>query len=287
MLDMPTEPSKTTTKQALGPGAFARTLDRLAHTSLLAAAVAGSLTAAAGLAFGLAPEPALLVLASAGTLVVYNIDRLRDIDRDRTLAPRRSDFVMRNRRRVQAIVAGAGLISVAAALLLPPRASAVCALVLGLGLLHRRLKQVRGIKTLYLTLSWLAVVVGLPVAVAVDNRPSAVELYWVGATLGCAILANMMASNLDRKRAVENPDHAATRRRLGPAIATAGLGIAFAIVAPSNFQALGLIAGAEFVALCRFQTTERYVPVVVDGALFTGALLAIAMLVIAPNGVGG
>lgn len=284
---MPTEPSEITAKQAQRPGVFERALDALAHTSLLAAAVAGSLTAAAGLAFGLAPNPALLLLASAGTLVVYNIDRLRDIERDRALAPRRSDFVMRNRRWLQAIGVGAGASCLAAALMLPPRASAVCALVLGLGLLHRRLKQVRGIKTLYLTLSWLAVVVGLPVAVAVDDAPTLVALYWVSAILGCTIVANMMASNLDRRRAVENPDHAIARRRLGPAIATAGLGMAFALVAPSNFQALGIVAGAEFVALCRFQASERYVPVVVDGALFTGAVLAIAMLIIAPNGIGG
>jgi hypothetical protein len=153
-------------------------------------------------------------------------------------------------------------------------------MVLALGLLHRRLKNIRGIKTIYLAGSWLAVVLGLPLLNAgTAPTPAAVRVYWVSAILGCAILSNLLASNLDRRQAP-------SRSHLGAATGIAGLGIGFALVAPDPLRGLALIPAAEFIALSRFRTGERYGAVVVDGALLLGACSAcgaIAYLTLAPS----
>ena len=52
---------------------------------------------------GQQPSAAALGLAAAGTLVVYNIDRLRDVDRDRLTCPARTRFVERWRSALTAL----------------------------------------------------------------------------------------------------------------------------------------------------------------------------------------
>jgi len=265
-----------------GPGPIARAaLEPLAHASLLAAGVAGTMVAVVEAALGLPVDPATIALATCGTLVVYNIDHLRDIERDALLAPRRSAFVARHRRALVGLVAFSAAGSAASAAFVDPVAWGVCACVLALGLLHRRLKRVRGIKTLYLTVSWLAVVLGLPLAgIERGAWPPLDRLYWVVSIVGCSIVANLMASNLDRRRATEDPAHVSRRRRLNSAIAVAGLGLGFAVVAPDALRGLAAIPFAEFVATVRYRDDELYVPVVIDGALLVGASVGIALLVL-------
>lgn len=257
----------------------------LAYSSAIAAGVAGALVATASLAFGLEIEIAVVVLATSGTLVVYNVDRLRDLERDLLLAPARSGFVARNRPLLVGITSAAAATSLASAIALPKTTWILCAMVLALGLLHRRLKRVRGIKTLYLTASWLAVSLGLPlIASPPSDRPSFETVYWVSFTIGCAILANLMASNLDRRRADESPRNTGMRHRLNPAIAVAGLGLGLAIVAPEGLRGLALIPGAEFLALSRYRAHEGFAAVILDGALLVGACGAIAFFVFGASG---
>lgn len=251
--------------------------DALAYSSVLAAGVAGALAWAATLAFAVPFEPAVIALVVSGTLVVYNIDRLRDLERDRTLAPLRSAFIERNRKRLGLLTLLAAGSSVVCTLQLARTAWLLCGAVLALGLLHRRLKRIRGIKTLYLTSCWLAVVLGLPLLGAgPGSSPGAERVYWVSAVVGCAILSNLMASNLDRRSG-------SSHSQLGPAIAVAGLGIGFALVAPQALRGLALIPAAELVALSRFREGERQGVVAVDGALFAGAGGAIIVQMLLRN----
>ncbi len=256
-----------------------RWVEALAYSSVLAAGVAGALASAVSLAFEIPIEPVIVALASSGTLVVYNVDRLRDLERDRSLAPRRSAFVERNRRRLVALALLAAGSSVVCALQLTPAAWSLCGVVLALGLLHRRLKRLRGIKTIYLAGSWLAVVVGLPlVGTGQASWPGDERVYWVCAIVGCAIASNLMVSNLDRRHADEDPRHASNRSRLGLAIVVAGLGIGFALVSPQAQRGLVLIPACELVVFCRFREGERYGEVAVDGALLAGACGAVLAL---------
>ena len=84
---------------------LARAVDAAVFSSAWLAAAAAGLVAASARAMEIPLDPRLLGLAAAGTLVVYNVDRLRDLERDRLTAPARSAFV---ERWCDALVLGTG-----------------------------------------------------------------------------------------------------------------------------------------------------------------------------------
>jgi 4-hydroxybenzoate polyprenyltransferase len=247
---------------------LAGAIDALVFSSVWLAAAAGGLLALASWAMGIETRPAAVGLAASGTLLVYNLDRLRDLERDRTTAPRRSDFVAAHHGSLVGL-ATAGAAAAAAFGLAAPRAAIVLLPILCLGLFHRRLKRFENAKTLYITASWLGVVVGLPWAL----DPSASQIPWVVGILGCALMANAIASNVR--------DHEAAAARIGPRRAlriarlVAGAGVACACVAPGPARFAGGVPLATFAALLAFRPTERYGLIVVDGALVLGALLGL------------
>ncbi len=247
-------------------------LDALAYASVWVGAAAGALCTAASLALGVSPDPAAIGVAVAGTVVVYNVDRLRDLARDRATSPRRSAFVDAHAGRLRALTAVAALASAACAVRLGGRAVLVLLPVLAVGLAHRRLKGVPVLKPTYITAAWIAVVVGLP-AVA---SPGAENAAWVAAVLAAAIFANAVASNVrDRELAVAWIGPA---RALGAARSCAGLGALLALAAPPPVRPLVAVPALTLAALARGRMTERYGLVVVDGALPLGAVVAIVWL---------
>lgn len=264
-------------------------LEILAASSLWVAAAAAALCAAAGRALGgggaeLA-DP--VGLAAAGTLVVYNVDRLRDLERDRATTPRRAAFVARHRVALGVLTA---LAAGAAGVLAWRAGSAVLAVllpVLALGLAHRRLKGLRfwlG-KPLYVAGAWVAVSVGLPAVMLAGV--SAARTGWVAALLGAGILANAVASSVRDGEAPAAGPGPLTPLRLARALA--GLGVALAVPAPAAARPLALVPLATLAALAAFPPGEGagaggghaggelYGLVVVDGALLAGALGALAL----------
>ncbi|MDG2332852.1 MAG: hypothetical protein P8Q97_01375 [Myxococcota bacterium] len=252
-------------------------LDFLAFTGLWPAAVAAALVSASALALPgpLATTPllAMIALSVAGTLVVYNIDRLRDLGEDALTAPARSAFVSRHRRALQTLTALSAVAAIPAALALPIRAWAMCALAGALGLFHRRLKKAHpGLAVLYITLAWIAVVVGLPaICFALDSGGLAPAMVAAGA-LGPAIAANLVASELRG-----HPPDTESRRRLRRAGAMALLGGLAPLAHPPSWPLIlpALFAWASVVG---FRNSERYGLLVLDGALLVGALAAAAGL---------
>ncbi len=259
-------------------------LEGLAYSSALAGLVAGALVLAVQFARGAGIDAGLIGLALGGTVAVYNVDRLRDTERDREASPRRTAFVEKHGRVLRGLLVGSLVLCAVCALSLNTTGFAICAAVLGLGLLHRRLKRLRGIKTVYLSLCWLAIVVGLPFFGSGSASATGVDLtqlYWVAWIVGAPVVANLVASNLDRAPVGESASPRARRRKLGIAVAIAGLGLGFAAVAPASLQPLGAIAGAQFIALARYRDLERYRAVVIDGSLFVGAVIAVAWMAFA------
>jgi len=254
-------------------------IEALAYSGVWAAAVAASLVGACGLA--IAPElpmreaARLIGLAFAGTLVVYNVDRLRDLERDRAASPARSRFIERHRGGVQGLTLGAAMLCVPLALGQPLAVWLLCGGVAALGLLHRRLKGRPVFKIAYVTTAWLAVVVGLPAA----HASAGGSVGWERAALfgavicGGAIAANLLVSDLRDGAAV---DH---QRRLRLALGLASAAALVALAAPAGQRPLLTIPAAELLALLRFRSDERYGLVVVDGALGLGALASVAWIV--------
>jgi hypothetical protein len=259
-------------------------LEALAFSAVLPASVAGALVMAAG--FSLVGEALYFSagMAFAGTLVVYNVDRLRDLERDRRASPRRSEFVSRHRHMLVGLVA---LGSAGAAVLgwrAGPATALLCASVLLPALLHRRIKHHPDAKALYVTAAWVTVTVGLPGIRALQVRvPDALasELSLVGdvggriALIACiyaaAIGANLIASNVR-----EDGDQTAGRRAVWRARGLAAIGVLIAIAAPPPLGALGWIPLAQLAGLIAFRVEERTRLIVVDGCLLLGALAALA-----------
>jgi 4-hydroxybenzoate polyprenyltransferase len=249
--------------------ALREALAALAFSAVWIAAAAGALAAAASRAMGLEPRAAVLGLVVAGTLAVYELDWLRDLDRDRGTAPRRSAFVERHRRSLGVAAALAGVVSLGFAAHLGADAVVVLAPALVLGLVHRRIKHVPYTKAGYLTAAWTLAVVGLPAVVG--RRPAHVAM--VTAIVGTSLLANAIAASAR--------DREAGARRLGESVAlrlgrlSAGVGVGLALLAPPGLRALGWIPAATLAALLGHRPGEWYGLVVLDGALLAGALLAL------------
>lgn len=247
--------------------------DVLVFSSLWVGCVAAALSAAASLAMGVPAAPAVIAIASGGAIAVYNVDRLRDLERDQLTSPQRSAFVAAHRTALRCLTAVAGGASFALAAALGTRVVLLLAPVLAVGLLHRRLKQIPYGKALYIASAWLVVTVGLP-AVS-DSRVEQVP--GVAAVIGFALLANLLASSIrDEVRAAP-----AAARALGLARASAALGTAVAMLGPSALAPLVGIPAAIFAVLLPFRSTERYGMIAVDGALLLGALAAIALSLLA------
>ncbi len=248
-------------------------LDALAFSSVWLAAAGGALCAASSLAMGFPPALPVGAIACAGTLVVYTVDRLRDLERDRATTPARSAFVARHARVLTGLATAATLVALGLAGTLGTRPVLLLAPVLALGLAHRRLKRLPFAKAAYVAAAWLAVVVGLPAVVAAGET----NLRWVAILLAAALLANAIVSNVC--------DGEAAISRLGPRLplriarALAALGVVLGALAPTPVRPLAAVPAAILASLLGFRPSERYGLIVVDGALLAGALVAIGVLV--------
>jgi hypothetical protein len=252
-------------------------VEPLAWSGLWVALAAGALAAAASGAMGLGPASEVVALVAAGTFVVYAVDRLRDVARDRETAPRRTAFVERHARALAAAAAVAGAAAVALALRVGPSAPLVLAPVAALGFGHRRVKHLAFAKSAYLTLAWVCVVVLFP-ALALGG---AHHVAWAALAIGAALQANAIASNVrDREGAV-------ARIGTGPALRLAHgavvLGIGVALAGPAPVRPLACVPAATGLALLRFRADETYGLVVVDGALLAGGLAALALAALYPG----
>jgi len=263
--------------------------------------VAAALTLAASEAVGAQDRGGNAALAFLGTLVVYNVDRLRDVERDLESKPDRSAFVQARSGLLAALAAAAFTAAATLALLAGPGTQLICGSVLAVGLLHRRLKRAPVVKSLYVTTAWVAVVVGLPALAGGDLEAAR----WTAAVFAAAVGANVVASDLrdasprgePRPRARTGPWHLGTamtqseqvgtgpwhratrlaKGRGGARLLAAG-GIALALIAPENLAALGWVPAAVLASLLGFRPGERYGMAVVDGSLLVGALATLAAL---------
>jgi len=217
----------------------------------------------------------VVALAFTGALVVYPIDRLRDLERDRARVPLRSIFVERHRRRLQGLVGLASLASLALAWRLDAAIWILCGGVFVIGVFHRRLKRIGRGKAIYVSIAWTIVVVGLP---ALVQRPfPSSRLPWVAAVVFAAIFSNLVASNLavkgERFTSTENWPQSQGR---WIALTTAAVGTALGLFGPA--PALSAVPCALALALLRHREGERYAQGVIDGALLVGGLVASGLL---------
>lgn len=238
--------------------------DGLAFPSLLPAGVAAGLLLAARQALELGPDWATVALAGAGTLVVYNVDRLRDVPADRKTAPLRTAFIERHRNTILAVTIVAAAASIALTWQVAREVQLLCGSVLAIGLMHRRLKTAATWKLVYVTAAWVSVTAGIP-ALAASSPES---LPWLLAIYTSTIAANLLATRL---RAATDAGVLRTARALTVAAT------ATALLAPEAIKPLAAIPACELLALATFRPGERYGMIAIDGALLAGALASITL----------
>ena len=232
------------------------------------------MTGASSLALGHSPAPAVLLLAIAGTFVVYTVDRLRDVERDHGTAPERSAFVERHRRWLVIQTSVAAALAGAAAWAAGWRVVAVAAGVAALGFFHRRLKRFAWAKPAYLTGAWTAVCAGLPAAHAGT---------WEGLTpvaiaIGASVQANVALSNLRDEEALAA--QLGRKRVLRLASAFLLLALAAAWLGGPRTRPLVALPALGLLTVLFFRPSERYGAIVVDGALVLGGAIAWALLAV-------
>src|SRR6185503_503314 len=107
-------------------------IDALTFSSVWVAVAATTLAMAASGALHVPATHRLLTFVFAGTILVYQLDRLRDLARDRETSPLRTAFVERHRRALQTSVALAGVAALACLPAIGRRGMLVAAVVLAL-----------------------------------------------------------------------------------------------------------------------------------------------------------
>ena len=245
-------------------------LDALAWSSLWLALAAAALAAAASRGLEVPPAPAVLGLAFGGTVLIYVIDRLRDLARDRASAPGRAAFVERHRRALVVLAGLGGGLAAGSALALRPPALLLALLVGALGLAHRRMKRWFFVKPVYLTFAWTAVPVGLPAT----HDPASQHVGPVALVVAASVLANVALSNLRDGEGVAG--RIGPRRTLFVAAVIVLVGLAVALLSPAPVRPLAALPLAMGAAVLGFRPSERYGALVVDGALLAGAAIALA-----------
>lgn len=238
--------------------------DWLSFSSLVPAGAAAALLLAASRAMGVSANGESAALAASGTLVVYNVDRLRDLRADRATSPQRTAFIEQNRVPILVLTVFAGIGSGWLALQASGEVLLLCGGVLGLGLLHRRLKQQDAWKGLYVTAAWVGVTAGIPAL----SAPDAPAMPWVLAIYSGAIGANLIATQLRQQF---------TKPGLLKAACLAAASLLAALLGPAAVGPLVCIPGCVGLALAGFRPGERYGLVVVDGALLLGGVAALAL----------
>jgi len=249
----------------------ARVFDALVFSAVWAAGVAAALVFAVSHALDVSPRWDVIALAFTGALVVYPIDRLRDIERDRRRAPLRSAFVGRHRRFLRGLVLLSGVASCGLAWRFGTAVWLLCGGVLIAGMLHRRLKRVGRGKAIYVSLAWTSVVVGLPALAQHPTSPA--RVLWAATVIYAAVFANLVASNLAARDASTTSSEEWPEgwgRRL--ALSSAVLGTAIGLVGPA--PALSAVPCAQALVLIPRMEGERYTQGIVDGALLVGGLVA-------------
>jgi hypothetical protein len=238
----------------------------LAYTGIIAATLAASLTLLTFTFLNTGVNSILLTLIFFGTLTIYNIDHLRDLNYDESTNPQRVKFIKYNKFLIYFIITLSFMICIVSVFKIDFKIIPILVIPFVLGLLHKRLKSNSIFSAIYITLSWLIVTVFLPAYIA--NKTS--HLLWISLVIGILLLCNAYTSSLDQKISLTKHIRFIVVLSLVPLI--------MILILKSKY--IGLIPLSIFttISLLNYNDNENYEQFYLDGLQLAGTVISILIL---------
>ena len=245
-----------------------RLAEALAYTGTIAAILAVSISIFVFLFLGSGINYILLVLIFCGTLVIYNLDHLKDIESDKTTNPKRVKFISGNKFLIYSIIGISFALSVSAVYFLGTHLVPLIILPFLFGLFHRIIKNSPAFSAVYITLSWLMITVYLPAYLT--GKPG--KIIFLSIIIGILLFFNAYTSSLRQKYYA--PQYVRYMMYLSLPI------LLLLIIIRGNY--LGLIPLSFFttMALTNYIEDENYESIFLDGLQLSGAVLSILFLIL-------
>jgi len=247
---------------------FVRLIEVLAYTGIIAAMLAVSIAIFTFLFLDSGINYILLVLIFCGTLVIYNLDHLKDINSDRTTNPLRVNFIIKNKRLIYLITGLSMFLSILAVYYLGIKLIPIIVVPFFLGLIHRIIKNSPLVSAIYITLSWLMITVYLP-AFLTDNPK---EIIILSIVVGIFLFCNAYASSIRQKFYAKKYARYLLYLSL--------LNLLIIIVLRGSY--IGILPASIFttMALTNYMDDENYELILLDGMQLLGTVLSILFLIL-------
>ncbi len=245
-----------------------RIIEFLGYTGSIAAMLATALAIYTFIFLNTGINYMLLVLIFCGTLVIYNIDHLRDVNFDQATNPQRVNFIIHNKSLIYLLTGLSILVSILTIYYLGFNILPILVIPFIFGLLHRRIKSNPLISATYITLSWLIVTVWLPAYVAGKLN----DVVLLAIVIGIFLFCNAYTSSLRKKSyAVKHVRYL---------IYISLLDLLIILVLRGNYT--GIIPASLFttLALTNYMDDENYELIFFDGLQLSGTIISILFLIL-------
>lgn len=204
----------------------------------------------------------ILTIVLLGTLSIYNVDHILGVESDKDVDRSRADFINSYRNAListtiisLAVCGILGVTSISSKelfLLIP---------VFIVGLLHRRLKINRILSSIYITLSWIIVVILLPLS---SGFPKGIKWYLL--IVGLSLLANAYTyTGLDIS-------YGRSSGNTLPVVALA-TSILLCFILPGQFIYLVFMPLLTLLSILFLQNKRQFKYLYLDGSLLAGSVL--------------
>ena len=245
-----------------------RLIESLAYTGTIAAMLAASIAIFTFLFLDSEINYILLVLIFCGTLVIYNLDHLKDIKSDKATNPLRVNFIINNKRLIYLITVLSMILSVLAVYYLGIKLIPIILLPFLLGLIHRIIKNSPLFSAVYITLSWLMITVFLPAYLT--DKPK--EIIIISIIVGIFLFCNAYASSIRKKFYAKKYARYLLYLSL--------LNLLIILVLRGSY--IGILPASIFttMALSNYMDDENYEVILLDGMQLLGTILSILFLIL-------
>lgn len=206
------------------------------------------------------------LLVFFGTLLIYNIDHLKDIKIDKFTNPGRTQFVENYRNYLLVLIVISILASTYLFFKIEFQQTKILIPVFIIGIFHWKLKKNTIFSIIYITLSWTIVIVIFPSIGEIYPKKG---LFFTALIFGLTFLANasVFVASEHKSKTISKTVFFAKLITVGGVILASVFGYA---TIPFMF-----IPGLTLFALFFYKPTEKYNLFFMDGALLLGGILSV------------